>query len=90
MATARAMPLATVRTSVRRMQREGEHMLTRLRKEAGILVTRGRAEVSRDLKRLERRVARVLNAGTRKHLIRLERRIAALEKEMPALRKQAV
>jgi hypothetical protein len=79
MATARAQPLANVRASVSRMQRQGERLVTRLRRDAGIFVARSRGEFLKEVRDLERRLVRTLHAASAERVARLERRVTKLE-----------
>jgi hypothetical protein len=89
MATARTQPLATVRASLTRMQRQGERMVARLRRDAVALVERSRNEVTKDVRDLERRLMRAFHAASTEQVARLERRIVKLEREIIELRKPA-
>lgn len=79
MATARAQPLANVRASVTRMQRQGERLVTRLRHDAGVLVARTRGEFLKEVRDLERRLVKALHAASAERVARLERRVTKLE-----------
>jgi hypothetical protein len=82
-------PLATVRASVTRIQREGEKMIGQLRRDAETFVARSRTEVVKEFRDLERRALKALHAASAERVTRLERRLADLETMVAGLRKSA-
>jgi hypothetical protein len=72
--------LAAVRTSVRRIQTQGERMVGRLRRDAEALIARSRTELRKEVGDLERRVVKGFHAATAEQVARLERRVAKLER----------
>ena len=72
--------LKDVRASVKRMQTEGEKLVTRLRRDARAFATRSRRETVSSLLSDARR----LQADLRKRVSDLERRLDALSKERAA------
>jgi polyhydroxyalkanoate synthesis regulator phasin len=98
----RSTRVSKVRASVRKVRREGEHLVERLRGEASKLVARSRAEVVKDIRAvrgelqdradravrdLERKVVRQFHAATEEQVRRLERRVAKLEQRITELSK---
>jgi hypothetical protein len=71
------------------MQREGERMVARLRRDASGLVTRSRHEVMKEVRDLERKLVKVLHAATAERVARLERRVSKLEQAIAELQKTA-
>jgi hypothetical protein len=91
--------MADLRTSMRRMQADGQEMVGRLRRDAQALLKTGRAEIVRDvqsltrradksLRVLETRVLRQLHAATTEQVKRLERRMAKLEQAVTVLERR--
>jgi hypothetical protein len=102
MATRKKAPraLTEVRASVRRLTKDGEHMVGRLQRDAKALVSRSRNEILKDVRAvrselrtradravrdLERKVIRQFHAATEEQVRRLERRLARLEQQVGAL-----
>jgi hypothetical protein len=82
-----ALTLAGVRASIGRVQSRGEHLVTRLRRDAESLMKRSRVEVAKEVRDLERRVLKSFHAATEQQVGRLEHRIARLEQAMAELRR---
>ena len=82
-------PLATVRASVIKMQKDGERVVGRVRRDARALIERSRSEVLKEVRGLERRVLKGIHAATEEQVARLERRIAKLEQMVAELRRVA-
>jgi len=80
-------PLATVRASVIKMQKDGERVVGRVRRDARALIERSRSEVLKEVRGLERRVLKGIHAATEEQVARLERRIAKLEQMVAELRR---
>ncbi len=93
-------PLAELRVSVRRMQREGERLVGRIQRDTKALIKRSRAEVVNDVHAVQRevrrradrtvrdfeaRVVKQFHAATASRVARLEQRIAELERRMKAV-----
>lgn len=100
----RSNPVGQVRASVKSVQREGMHLVERLRADAGKLVARSRAEVLKDVRALrteivgradravrdlERKVVRQFHAATQGEVRRLEARLAKLERRVAELAAKA-
>jgi hypothetical protein len=58
-----------------------------LRRDAKAFVVRSRGELVKEVRAVERRVLKGLQAATEEQVARLERRIAKLEKTVAALRR---
>ena len=71
--------LRDLRALLARAQRRGERTVARLRHDARTFMARSRSEVVKEVRDLERRMLRALNAATREQVNRLERRIVKLE-----------
>jgi len=84
-----ALSLARVRASLGRVQAEGERMVKGLRRDAEALMTRTRGEVVKEVRDLERRVLKALHGATKEQVIRLERRIASLERAVSEMHRPA-
>jgi len=89
--------LVEVQGAVRRLQKQGEVLIGRIGKDAKALATKGRAELVRDVKKvqkevqarvdrairdLERTLQRRLHAATEERVGTLETRIAELERRL--------
>lgn len=91
---ANAKPKGTfieVQGAVRRLQRQGEVLIDRIGKDAKAFATKGRAELVRDMKKvqtrvdrsvkdLERTLVKRLHAATEERVGKLEARVAELER----------
>ncbi len=88
--------LVDMQGAVRRLQKQGEVLIGRIGKDANALATKGRAELVRDLQKLQKEVhARVdrtvrdlertlqkrLHAATEERVSKLEARVAELERQ---------
>jgi hypothetical protein len=82
-------PLATMRASVIKMQKDGERVVGRVRRDARALIQRSRSEVLKEVRGLERRVLKGIHAATEEQVARLERRIAKLEQLVTGLQERA-
>ena len=85
--------LVEVQGAVRRLQRQGEVLIGRLGKDAKAFATKGRAELMRDMKKvqtrvdrsvrdLERTLVKRLHAATEERVGKLEARVAELERRV--------
>ena len=86
-------PLADLRASVRRLQRDGQGLIGRIQRDTKALIKRSRTEVVRDVQAarrelsrraertvrdLEARVVKQFHAATTSRVARLERRLTEL------------
>jgi hypothetical protein len=72
--------LRDIRAALTKVQTKGERMVASLRRDAEAFVARGRGEAIKEVRNLERRMLKGLHAATREQVVRLERRIAKLER----------
>ena len=83
---------------LRRIQKEGERLYERLRKDAEALLSRGRKEIADDVRLLQRRaegatrtleasLLKRLHAASERQVRRLERRVEVLEQQFATLQR---
>jgi vacuolar-type H+-ATPase subunit E/Vma4 len=97
-------PLDELRTSIGRMQREGERMAARIQREARSLFSRGRTELLKDVRKvqadlqrragktiqtLEAKVMKELHAARSERVAGLEKRVEELERRLGELGEKA-